>query len=168
MGEAVIKQEIELELEETRRRFIALVEAIPEEEYALPTDNPAWAVGDILFHMTLGPRALAFEIWMLVHARGLFQFTMEHFPSRLFNGVNAWFGRQNRVSRQGLLKAYEAGHAVIRSRLRRTREEDFSKSVVYPASFVAEIAGEVTVERLFRYVKGHFEVHEAALRVRRN
>lgn len=148
----------------TRERFRALLDSIPESEYELPTDNPAWTVGDILFHITLGPRALAFEIWMIVHARGFFQFVMAHFPSRLFNRVNAWFGRRSRVSRQGLLKAYEAGHAIIRSRLRRTREEDFSKSVVYPASFVAEIAGEVTVERLFRYVKGHFEVHEAALR----
>jgi uncharacterized protein involved in tellurium resistance len=36
--------------------------------------------------------------------------------------------------------------------------------VVYPQDFVSELGGEVTVERIFRYVKGHFEVHEAALR----
>ncbi len=159
------KIEIEQELDETHRRFIALVESIPETDYDLPTDNPAWTVGDILFHITLGPRAIALEAWMIVHARGLFEFAMRHFPSRLFNSGNAWFGRQGRVSRQSLLKAYGQAHSAIKSRLRRTREEDLAKSVVYPADFVSDLAGEVTPERLFRYVTGHFEEHEAALRL---
>ena len=160
------KQELEQELKETHRRFIALVESIPEADYPLPTDNPAWTVGDILFHITLGPRAIALEAWMIVNAPWLFGLVMRHFPSRLFNRVNAWFGRgrSRRISPQGLLKAYGKAHAVIKSRLRRTREEDLGKMVVYPADFVSELAGEVTVERLFRYVTEHFEVHEAALR----
>ncbi|MBK6791281.1 MAG: DinB family protein [Anaerolineales bacterium] len=160
------KLEIEAELDETHRRFIALVESIPEVNYPLPTDNPVWTVGDILFHITLGPRAIALEVWMIVHARGLFGVIMRHFPSRLFNSVNAWFGRgrNQRVSRQGLLKAYGKAHTAIKSGLRRTREEDLGKSVVYPSDFVSDLAGEVTPERLFRYVKGHFEAHEGQLR----
>ena len=163
------KQEIEHELDETHHRFIELIESIPESEYNLPTDNPAWTVGDILFHITLGPRALALEIWLTVHMPGLYNFAMRHFPSKLFNSVNAWFGRgrSKRVSRQGLLKAYGKAHAAIKSELRRTREEDLVKSVVYPADFVSDLAGEVTPERLFRYVTGHFEEHEAAIRLRR-
>ncbi|MBI3167052.1 MAG: DinB family protein [Chloroflexi bacterium] len=160
------KQEIEQELEKTHDGFIELVNSIPEENYSLPTDNPAWTVGDILFHITLGPRAVALEVWMIVHARGVFGFTMRHFPSRLFNSVNAWFGRgrDQRVSRRGLLKAYGRAHAVVKSRLRRTREEDLVKLVVYPPDFVSDLAGEVTPERLFRYVSRHFEMHEQALR----
>ena len=165
----MIKQEIEEELETTYSRAIALIESISEADYPLPTNNPAWTVGDILFHITLGPQALAFEAWMITHMRGLFQFGMRHFPSRLFNRVNASFGQQgNRVSRQGLIKAYGKAHAVIRSRLRRTQEEDFAKSVVYPADFVSELEGEVTVERIFRYVTEHFELHERQLAVPRN
>jgi hypothetical protein len=61
-----IRQELEQELDEAHRRFISLVESIPESDYSLPTDNPAWTVGDILFHLTVGPRALALEAWMLV------------------------------------------------------------------------------------------------------
>ena len=158
------KQEIEQELEETYQRFIVLVESIPEADYGLPTNNPAWTVGDILYHITLGPRALALEAWMIVHARVWFQFGMRHFPSGLFNRVNAWFGRQNRVNRQGLLRAYGKAHTVIRSSLRRMREEDLVKWVVYPDDFVSDLKGEVSVERLFRYVTGHFEEHERALR----
>ncbi|MBN8582905.1 MAG: DinB family protein [Anaerolineae bacterium] len=162
------KLELEQQLKETHERFIALVESIPETDYDLPTDNPAWKVGDILFHITLGPRALALEIWLTIHARGAYNFAMRHFPSRLFNRVNAWFGsgRSERVSRQGLLKAYGQAHAVIKSELRRAREEDLVKTAIYPLDYVSDLKGEVSVERLFRYVTGHFEEHEAALRLR--
>lgn len=160
------KKELETQLEDTQRRFIELVNSIPEADYSLPTDNPAWMVGDILYHITLGPRALALEIWLTIHAAGLYNFFMRHFPSRFFNSVNAWFGqgRSKRISRQGLLKAYGKAHAVIRSGLRRTREEDLAKLVVYPDDYVSDLKGEVSVERLFRYVTGHFEEHERALK----
>ena len=157
------KQEIEKQLEETHKRFIALVNAIPEESYSLPTENPAWTVGDVLFHITLGPRALALEVWMLVYMRGLFGFVMRNFPSRFFNSANAWFGRQNRISRRRVLKAYGRAHTAILSVLRRMREEDLVKSVVYPPDFVSNLAGEVTPERLFLYVTGHFEEHAKQL-----
>jgi len=159
-----LKTNLAGEIRDTHERFLALLELIPESDYSLPTDNPAWTVGDVLYHVTLGPRALSLEIWMIVHMRGLFQVGMKYFPSKFFNRVNAIFARRGkRINRQKLIKAYEAGHAAIRSRLRRTREADFQKSVVYPAEFVSELAGEVTVERLFRYVKDHFEAHKKQL-----
>lgn len=159
-----IKSSLAVEIEKTREGFLALLESIPESDYPLPTDNPAWTVGDTLYHITLGPRALALEIWMIVHARGLFQFWLGYFPHRLFNRLNARFARKgNRINRQALIKAYEAGHAVIRSRLRRTREEDLQKWVTYPAELEAMLAGKVTVERLFHYVKQHVEAHERQL-----
>lgn len=162
------KKELEAQLDETHSRFIELVNSIPQEHYSLPTNNPAWTVGDILFHITLGPRALALEIWLTVHMSGSYNFAMRHFPSRLFNWVNAWFGsgRSKRVSRQSLLRAYRKAHTAIKSELKRTREEDLVKSVVYPPDFVSDLKGEVSVERLFRYATGHFEEHEAAIRFR--
>jgi hypothetical protein len=64
-----------------------------------------------------------------------------------------------------LLKAYGKAHAVIKSRLRRTREEDLVKTAIYPLDYVSDLKGEVSVERLFRYVTGHFEEHERALKI---
>jgi hypothetical protein len=159
-----IKHEIQQELEQTRVRFLALVNSIPESDYPLPSKNSAWTIGDVLFHITLGPRALSSEIWMIVHMRGLFQFGVKFFPSKLFNQVNTRFARRGeRVSRQSLTKAYGKAHAAIRSRLRRTREVDFSKSIIYPTEFISDLSGEVSTERLFRYVKTHFEIHAEQL-----
>ncbi|MEW5940727.1 MAG: DinB family protein [Chloroflexota bacterium] len=165
------KDELLSEIEETRERFLYFLESIPEAEYARPSDNPAWTVGDVLYHVTLGPWALAFELWVFVHAHGLFQFAMKIFPSRLFNRVNAWFARKDarRLERAEMAKTYERGHARLRAVLEKVREKDLSKSVTYPAEFVSELAGEVNVERLVHYVTGHFELHAAQIqRAREN
>lgn len=160
-----LKQNLGHELQETHEKFLALLESIPEADYALPTDNPAWTIGDMLYHITLGPRALTLELWMIIHFRGLFHFGMKFFPSKLFNRLNALFARRGtRINRQVLRRTYEAGHAGIRSMLRRTKEQDFSKSVTYPAEFVSELGGEVSVERLFRYAQEHFEIHRQQLK----
>jgi len=162
-----IKTKLVNEIRETREKFFALLDSIPESDYSLPTDNPAWTVGDVLYHITLGPHALAFEVWMIIHARWLFQIGMNTFPSKFFNRVNARFARRgNRINRQMLIKAYEAGHASVRSSLRRTREEQMKLSVVYPADLEEMLAGNCSVERLFHYVKDHFEVHANQIKSR--
>jgi len=155
-----LKEELFHELEMARLGFHHLLDSVPESFYHHPSLNPAWTVGDVLYHITLGPFALRFEIWMIRHARGLFQLGMNDMTSTIFNRVNAIFPRHpKRIARQSLFKAYEAGHAGIMSSLNRTRDDKFQNSIRYPETFVRELAGEVTVERLFRYVKGHFEIH---------
>jgi hypothetical protein len=86
--------------------------------------------------------------------------SLNNTTSNIFNWGNALFARQpKRITRQRLLKAYEAGHAGLMSSLRLVRVEDWRKSVNYPEVFVSELAGVVTVERLFHYVTLHFDVH---------
>ena len=155
-------------LENAREEYLRLLESIPESDYSKRSGNEAWTVGDVLFHITLGPRAIALEAWMILHARGLFQLAMNIFPSRAFNKVNAWFGRRDArgLSRLGLAKSYEKGHAALRSVLRRASEEQLARSVIYPQEFVSELAGEVTVERLIQYAFGHVELHANQIRAK--
>jgi len=155
-----LKEELAKELEAARLGFHQLLDSVPEAFYHHPSLNPAWTIGDVLYHITLGPPAIRLEIWMIRRTRGLFQLAMNNLTSSIFNKANALFARRpKRITSQSLLKAYEAGHAGMISSLRWTRKDEFQKSVRYPESFVRELAGEVTVERLFRYVKGHFEIH---------
>jgi uncharacterized damage-inducible protein DinB len=156
-----LKDELLAEIEETRERFLKFLDSIPESEYTRQSGNAAWTVGDVLYHVTLGPRAIVFEAWMMIHVRGLYQFGMRHFPSEQFNRINAKFARRDarQLSRAGLAKAYQNAHTALRSALRRVREQDFARSVIYPANLEPMIAGEVSVERLFRYAKAHFEAH---------
>jgi hypothetical protein len=155
-----LKEELAQDMETTRQNFHHLLDSVPEALFVHPSDNPAWTIGDVLNHITIGLPAIRVELWLISHARGLFQFVLNDTTSRLINWLNAPFARRGgRVTRQRLIKAYEAGHAGLISSLKRVREEDWGKSVKYPEVFVSELAGVVTVERLFRYVTLHFDVH---------
>jgi len=160
-----LQEDLAQELETTRQNFHHLLDSVPEALYVHPSDNPAWTIGDVLYHIALGPPAIRVEIWIIRHAPWMFQ-ALNDTTSKIFNWGNALFARQpKRITRQRLLKAYEAGHAGLMSSLRRVREEDWGKSVNYPEVFVSELAGVVTVERLFRYVALHFDLHAKQIEV---
>jgi hypothetical protein len=161
-----LKDDLAQELEVTRQNFHHLLDSIPEVSYVHPSNNPAWTIGDVLYHITLGPPAIRFEIWMIRSAPWMFKI-LNDATSKIFNWGNALFAnRTKRITRQRLIKAYEAGHLGLMSSLRRMREEDWGKSVMYPEVFVSELAGTVTVERLFRYIKLHFDVHAGQIQQR--
>ena len=162
-----LREHLAEELEAARGGFHQLLDSVPESAYSHPSDNPAWTIGDVLYHLTLGPPALHFEIWMIRYLPGLYPLVMNRFVSTIFNRVNAAFtGRPKRISRQMLTQAYEKGHAGLVSRLNHMQDADFQRSVMYPPEFVSDLAGLVSIERLFHYVKGHFDVHEAEIRKR--
>ncbi len=161
------KEELIAELESTRREYVRLVESIPMESYGLPSGNPAWTIGDILYHITLGPPAILTEIWMIRHTPWFLGTFLNNWTSRPFNWGNALFARYRvRITPRLLIQAYERGHAGLVTSVQRMPEKDFDKSVRYPEAFVTELAGVVTVERLFRYIKKHFEIHASQIRER--
>jgi len=160
-----VREQLAEEMESARRGFHHLVDSVPESAYSHPSDNPAWTIGDVLYHITLGPPALQFEIWMIRYFPRVYPLVMNRVVTNLFNRVNAIFtGRPKRINRQMLIQAYENGHAGLVSRLNRMRDTDFQRSVMYPPEFVSDLAGTVSVERLFHYVKGHFDAHKAEIR----
>ena len=155
-----LKEQFAQDLESTRLGFHHLLDSVPEALYSHPSDNPAWTIGGVLYHITLGPPAIRLEILMIRYAPWMFKL-LTNSTSRLFNWGNALLARAPaRITRQTLTKAYENGHTGLMSSLSRLQEPDFARSVTYPPEFVSELAGEVSIERLFRYVTLHFEVHE--------
>jgi hypothetical protein len=154
-----LKEELLADLEAAQRGFHHLLDTLPEAAYIHPSLIPGWTNGDVLYHITLGPPAVRFEIALIRNAPWLFK-ALTPATSRLFNRANALFARHpKRITRQRLLKAYEAGHAGLAYGLKRLDESDLGRSVVYPDHFVSELAGVVSIERLYRYIKIHFDVH---------
>lgn len=163
----MLRAELAQEMEDARQGFHHLLDSVPESAYPHPSDNPAWTIGDVLYHITLGPPALRFEIWMIRHMPGVYPLVMNPVVSNIFNRINAAFtGRPKRIDAQMLKQAYEKGHAGLVSSLNCMQDADFERCVVYPPEFVSELAGNVSIERLFHYVKGHFEVHEEQIQKR--
>jgi hypothetical protein len=158
------KETLRAEIEATRLEFHHLVEAIPESMYEKYSGNPAWTVGDVLYHLSLGPRALALEVNWLVHAPRLYQFLLAHFPLTLFNRVNAWltsFGAR-KPTRAFLESEYEKAHNQLIHVFEKTQETDYGKFAIYPA-IEESITGSVSVKQLFHYIKHHYETHAAQI-----
>jgi len=159
-----LKEELEADLETARQNFHHLLDSVPETFYVHPSLIDGWTNGDVLYHITLGPPAIRFEILMIRYTPWVFK-ALNNTTAGLFNWGNALFARHpKRITRQRLIKAYEAGHAGLRSSLRRMDESDFARSVIYPESFVSEVAGVASIERLFRYIKVHCEVHATQIK----
>jgi hypothetical protein len=160
-----LKEELMTEIESTRREYHQLVASTPEKFYGHPSANPAWTIGDVLYHITLGPPAIRAEIWMIRYAPWLFSTALNNWTAGIFNRGNALFARHpKRITPKTLIRNYERGHAGLMASLRSMREADFRKSIRYPDSFVTELAGVVSVERLFRYIKLHYELHASQIR----
>lgn len=159
-----LKEQLQDELEAARQGFHHILDTLPEAAYVHPSLIPGWTNGDVLYHITLGPPAIRVEVWMIRNTPWVFK-ALTPTISRLFNWGNALFARHpKRITRQRLLKAYEAGHAGLASDLKRMNESDFARAVTYPESFVSELAGVVTIERLYRYIKLHFDVHAGQIK----
>jgi len=159
-----LKEELEGDLETARQNFHHLLDSVPEAAYVHPSLIDGWTNSDVLYHITLGPRAIRFEILMIKNIPWIFK-ALNDFTSEIFNWGNALFARHpKRITRQRLIKAYEAGHAGLMSSLRRMDESDLAKSVLYPESFVSEVAGVASIERLYRYIRLHCEIHGAQIK----
>src|SRR5258706_11078763 len=95
-----LKEDLEQELEVTRQNFHHLLDTVSEDLYLYPSDNPAWTIGDVLYHLTIGLPAIRFEIWMIRYAPWAFKL-LNDTTSKTFNRVNALFARQpKRISRR--------------------------------------------------------------------
>src|SRR5512147_1467523 len=101
-----LKEELAQDLESTRLGFHNLLDSVPEALYSHPSDNPAWTIGGVLYHITIGPPAIRFEIWMIHRVPWIFK-ALTPTTSRIFNWGNALLARDPaRITRQTLAKAY--------------------------------------------------------------
>lgn len=149
------------EIEETRIRFHRLMNSIPDAAFAKPSGNAAWNIGEVLYHMSLAPRFLVEDVKMISGQRWLYRLVPVLFPKGLFDWLNAKltsFGARN-LTRQFLLDEYDKAHRKTLVALMKTGEDEFDKSLDYP-DWDPLLSGTVTMERLFHYVKAHFDSHE--------
>ncbi len=106
----------------------------PESAYHQPSDNNAWTIGEVLYHMSLAPRMIGTDVSMITGQSWYFRLVPILFPRRLFDWLNI------RVTRFGARKAncrflreeYDKAHAMALIALDSVSDQDFSKSLTYP------------------------------------
>ena len=155
-----IREALTQEIITTKNEFDGLLSTIPDEAYDLPSDNPAWTVGEVLYHMSIAPRFLSSDVKMIVNQSWLYRLVPTLVPKKLFDWLNMHLTRYGarKLSREFLASEYEKAHRATLKALSEVDDMDLLKSLVYP-SWDPLLSGEVTLEKLFHYVKAHFDVH---------
>ncbi|MDX1378509.1 MAG: DinB family protein [Anaerolineales bacterium] len=156
-----LKEDLTQEMEVTRQDFHHLLDSVPESFYSHPSHNPAWTVGEVLFHITLAPRFLTADLRMIIGQAWISKVIGLVMPKSVFDKLNEIFTRRwaaRNMNREKLKRSYDKAHENAMRALKSLNEADFQKSLEYPA--YDELLGTVvTVEGLFRYIKIHFDTH---------
>jgi hypothetical protein len=162
-----IKDELRIELTQTREAYHRLLADVPEEAFSKPSDNPAWTIGEVLFHISLAPRFMTADLRIIMSRPWLAWIFFKLVPASLFHRLNEFFTRYwaRNLNRTFLTEQYDQAHERAMKSLEMLEELDFRKSLNYP-EFDPLLSGVVTVERLYRYMKLHFEVHAQQIRER--
>jgi hypothetical protein len=164
-GETDSRDRLRREIEDTLKAFHRLLDSIPDGAFSLPSGNPAWTIGQVLYHMSLAPRFMILDVQMIGGRRRIFRLVPRIFPKRLFDWLNARLTRlgAGRPSREFLAAEYDRAHAAVLQVLDSLSAEDFGKHMPYP-DWDPLLSGEVSIEYLFGYVKRHFDSHAAQIR----
>jgi hypothetical protein len=143
-----------------------LLDSVPEALYPHPSDNPAWTIGEVLYHMSLAPRFLTADLRLILGQEWLAKSIGALIPKSLFDRLNEHFTRRwasRNMTREKLRRAYDQAHDNAIGALSKLSEGELGKSLEYP-EFDELLAGVVSVEKLYRYITIHFKVHAEQIR----
>ena len=95
-----IPDQLRQEIEETRQAFHQLLGEIPESAYGMESDNPAWSVGEVLYHMSLAPRLIGTDVKMITGQRPIYRLVPTLFPRKPFDWLTATSIRGGRAGQR--------------------------------------------------------------------
>jgi hypothetical protein len=124
-----IRDELHQEIEDTQDSFHKLLEKVPDEALSRPSHNPAWTIGEVLYHMSLAPGLMVADVSMITSQRKIYKLIPQLIPRALFDWANKVYTRSKgrNLSRQELADAYDQATAKILKTLEAVEEEDFNE-----------------------------------------
>lgn len=160
-----LKDQLRAELEETRQAYHHLLAEVAEDDWDLPSANPIWTLGEMLYHITTATQNMPLDIALIRRAPWL-----PNPPISLFNKFNApltrWGARQ--YPRAALAEKFDRDHAALLALLDTVQDDEWSKGREYLAYDPPILEGFVTIETLFHYPKFHFDEHAKDIRATLN
>jgi uncharacterized protein (TIGR03083 family) len=161
-GEGPLHQALRAELEATRQAFHALLATLAPADWTRPSLNPAWTIGEVLWH-------IAGYLFLIPQQLGWLQTgTFPDQSQRSADELNRGNVQQTRAGAKAqtlisIAQAYEEGHALTLAALRRVRDDEWPIGVRM-ADMGSTFTGEYrTIETLFRYHARHFAEHAAQI-----
>ena len=144
------REAIRAELKTTRAAYHELLNSLSPEDWEKKSGNPAWSVGQLMWHIAWGDNFAPQAVASCKRGRGL------NPPQFIGNTVNMLITRwgARRATPQSVADKYDATHTAILAVLDKVKEGEWDKG--------AKIFGEFfTVESVLRSPVSHFKEHEA-------
>ena len=115
--------------------------------------------------MSIAPRMIGADVWMITSQNWIYRWIAILVPKSFFNWLNTRLTRYGarHLSHEFLALSYDRANESTDRALASIPEGDFNRGLDYP-DWDPRLTGEVTLERLFRYLKLHFEHHAAEIR----
>jgi hypothetical protein len=143
------REALRQEMETTRTAFMALADSLTGADWRAKTANPAWNVGQLMWHVAWGTGAISGSVDGLKKGKGFSP------PSFIANPANRlmtkWGSRK--ATRESVKQLYDNGHRKALAALEGVKDDEWARS--------AKVFGTMqSVESLFRTVAEHFQEHE--------
>jgi len=161
-AEGALHYVLHAELEATRQAFHILLDSLAPADWTRPSLNPAWTIGEVLWHITG---------YLFMIPQQLMWLQTGTFPDQSqwsADDLNRGNVKQTRAGAQAqtlgtIAQAYEEGHARTLAALRSVCDDEWPigvRMVDMGSTFTGEYR---TIERLFRYHARHFAEHAAQI-----
>jgi len=145
-------------LEETRTRFVDLLEEIPDNELDKKWTGEGWTIKEELVHIVQVVGVIPAGIERA--SKGKRRSTLGFIPAGLRGWVNGQLiipRRARNQTRETIKESYREAHEILVSTLAKLQESDWEKGMPYPRKFR-------TIEQMAYRPVEHFEAHEAHIR----
>ena len=158
--ESLIKEQLRIEIESTCQDFHQLLEDVPGEMLDKPSHNPDWTIRETLYHMSLAPRNLPSDVRMIRYLKWV-----PKIPAGPFNRMNRYLTQRGarKLDKAALAARYDDAHARTLAALEGIKDEEWAFGVDYP-DWDPMLSGFVSLERLFHYIRLHFDAHAEEIR----
>jgi hypothetical protein len=157
--------ELKAEFEQTRESFHRFLATIPEEYLKLPSKDPNWTNGELLYRMSIAPLFIKSTLQKnrVDHSK---RFSVHQIVTApLIQRTNEMFIRLRAASstRWSLAREYADSCARVLEMLEEIPEDGFERKVII---FEDEplLPKPATVEQLFHYVRDHFDAHRKQIK----
>lgn len=144
------KAAIRAEIEDTQRAFHELMASLSPEDWQRPSANPAWRVGQLMWHIAWAAPYFERGVDQCLKGRAT------NPPRWLFNAINPFITRlgSRGAKPESVREKWDEAVAGLLARLETIEDGDWLKSV--------ETMGQrSTVESSFHSLTTHYKEHEA-------
>ena len=154
------------EIEITREKFHRFLVTIPDEALRLPSKDPAWTNGELLYLMSTSPRIIKSFLKKYSRENTRFDYVSKAITGPLIQKTNEIIirSRGHTLTRWLIAEEYDSTIALVLGLLDGFSEDDFRKTLEIP-DLDPLLSGQVTIENIFHYVKKHYYAYRAQVSI---